>query len=414
MLAGAAGLLAAPWVRLLGRADAAEVAPSRLLVVFSPNGTIHDAWRPEGGPDTLSFPPGSILEPLARHADRLTVISGLGFLDASGHAEGMAAMLTNGGGADTETGGRSVDQVVAAAIGGATRFRSLELGVQTSAWGGTDKTRMCYAGPGAWLTPDDDPASVYDRLFGDLLLSPEAAAARNALRHGILDVARAELDDLRRRVGGRPATLLDTHLQALDEVERSLDLAGTCTEAPEAPPTLDPADNDRFPDLVAAQSGLAVAALACDLARVVTLQLSHTVSPTVFTWLDQSDSHHSLSHASDDQADLVAQFVACERWYAERIADLLDLLAGWPDPLGGSLLDSTLVVWAKELGDPRTHACDDVPFVLAGGGLRGGRLLEADGARHAALLVSICQAFGIELDTFGDPAAGSGPLPGLW
>jgi hypothetical protein len=71
------------------------------------------------------------------------------------------------------------------------------------------------------------------------------------------------------------------------------------------------------------------------------------------------------------------------------------------------------VVWAKEMGDSRLHVCTDVPFVLAGAGFRPGRYLRAAGAPHGRLLVSICHALGLTNPTFGNPAAGDGPLAGL-
>ena len=151
------------------------------------------------------------------------------------------------------------------------------------------------------------------------------------------------------------------------------------------------------------------------MTRVASVQLSHTVSPVVFRWAGNSDQHHSLSHADDSQVATVAEFVAAERWCAGQLASLLDRLARTPDPASdGSLLDSTVVLWAKELGDPRAHVCQSVPFVLAGGGLPGGRYLRYPGESHARLLVSICQHLGLDNDTFGDPTTGQGPLPGLF
>ena len=40
------------------------------------------------------------------------------------------------------------------------------------------------------------------------------------------------------------------------------------------------------------------------MTNVATVQLSHTVGPTVFTWLGQSDGHHSLSHAADESVGM--------------------------------------------------------------------------------------------------------------
>lgn len=414
-----AACLAPGFARLLSggaRAAAPAALASRLLVVFSPNGTIHDRWRPDGEGASFTFPAGSILEPLAPWRHRLVVCDGLDFFNADNHEGGMAAMLTNGGGLNTETRGRSLDQHVAAHIGAASRFASLELGVQTSAWGGGTQTRMSYSGPGAFVTPDDNPRRVFDRLFGAALGAN--ADRRAALRQSILDLHRDELLDLHARLGRPEQLKLEEHLESLRALERaSADPGLAC--APGAPPAdLATYDNDRFPALTAAQIDLAATALACDLTRVASLQLAHTVAPTVCTWLDLSDGHHSLSHSADSDARGVADFVAAERWFTAQFAALLDALDARPDPdapdSDRTLLDATLVVWAKELGDSRLHTCRSVPFVLAGGScFAEGRYHRFGGVPHAHLLVSICQALGVPAATFGDPAAGAGPLAGL-
>jgi hypothetical protein len=155
------------------RADGA--AARRLVVFFSPNGTVPAALDPEGSETDFSFPPGSILEPLTPIQDKLIVVEGLDFFGADNHEGGMAAMLTASGGAGDESGGMSIDQFVAGKIGQDTRFASLEFGVQTSAWGAGVQTRMSYSAPGRWVSPDDDPAHVYSRLFGDFMGGDEAA-----------------------------------------------------------------------------------------------------------------------------------------------------------------------------------------------------------------------------------------------
>ncbi len=416
LLGGGAALLAAPWLRLLGApARAATLdGPRRLVVFFSPNGTVPALWRP-GQRGGLDLAASAMLGPLAGWEDRILAVDGLSFAGASSHGQGLAAMLTNGGGADTETGGRSLDQVVAETLGVATRLPSLELGVQTSAWGGTEETRMCYAGPDRRVSPDDDPLGAWDRLFGDLVGDPAQVAALRARRASVLDLNRAQLQDLSGRLGTTERQKLDVHLDALDQLARNLDPIEGC-EPPEAPALVDLDDNDSFPDLVDQQLDVATAALSCDLTRVVTLQLSHTVSPTVFRWLGHKQSHHDLSHSPDSDTRGLDAFVDAEQWYAGRFAALLERLDSLPDPeTGGSLLDGTVVVWAKELGDARTHVCEGVPWLLAGGGgaFPTGQLLDADGAGHGQLLVSLARMLGVPLDSFGDPASGAGPLGGL-
>ncbi len=407
-----ASLLAAPFLRLLnGEALASGAAPKRLVVFFSPNGTIPEYLWPQGTEHQFSFPSGSILEPLAPHQDDLIVLKGLQFYNADNHEGGMASMLTNGGGSATQTGNKSLDQLVAEQISAGCRFPSLELGVHTSAWGGTVQTRMSYAGSGIYVTPDDSPNNVYQRMFGELLVSEEEASKRRTRRQMILDNSREEIGALSARLGAEERIKLDAHLSSLEQLESSINAIPECAPSL-APEGLVTYNNDHFPAITAAQMDLAVTALACDMTRVVSLQLSHTVGPTVFTWLGIHEGHHSLSHAADANVAQVLEYVQCERWYAEQFSTLLSLLKNQPDPeSGGSLLDTTLVLWAQELGDGRMHVCTDVPFVLAGGGaFEMGRFLDLGSTNHVHLLISIAQAFGLSLTTFGDPQAGSGPL----
>lgn len=411
-----AALLASPFVELLAgraaaRADAKKLA-RRLVVFFTPNGTVPKRWRPVGDTGSLSFPAGSILEPLAPVKDDVVVCDGVDFVGVSNHEGGMAAMLTGGGGAGSLSAGMSVDQFVASKLGAGDRFASLELGVQTSAWGGNVQTRMCYSGPGQMVPPDDEPASVHQRLFAGLTPVGAPADPRITRRKRVLDVARKDLAALSARLGKEERDKLGVHVASLEKLETSL-AGGAATAGCAALPK--PGASASFADQGALQLDLLVAALACGMTRVASIQWSHTVGPHVFDWLGLTEGHHALSHIDDSNPAGVEQFVKAERWYAAQFAGLIARLRAAPDPAGGTLLDSTLVVWAKELGDGRLHECKSVPFVLAGGGAwKTGRLLSLGGVPHQRLLVSICHAMGLTNQTFGDASKGQGPIEALW
>lgn len=399
-----AALVAAPFARLLAapRRVRAANGPKRIIFWFTPNGTVHKFWRPTGSGAQFDFPAGSILEPLAARKSGLLILDGLNFERVRGgsHEGGMEHMLTGGG-------APSVDQFIASQLNAMTPLPSLELGVQTSAWGAGVQTRMSYNDKHAFVHPDDDPVAVYRRLFGGSAAGtgegppPEARA---------LDVVRSELKDLERQLGTLEKQKLDAHLTSLTQLSRRIGgaaaSAAACGGTP-APKLSDSKSNERFPDVGELQMDLLVAAAACDSARVLSLQWTHTVSPTIFAWAGASEGHHELSHKDDSNTAGVASFVQTERWFAGQFARFLDKLEAVQEPDGsGTLLDTSTVIWTKELGDGRLHDFKSVPFVIAGRGngyWKLGRYLQLGGVPHQKLLASLCQSMGLPVDGFGVP-----------
>ena len=147
----------------------------------------------------------------------------------------------------------------------------------------------------------------------------DEALLRRRLR--VLDIARAELDDLHARIGTEGRIRLEEHQESLAAIERSIS-GGGC-EGVASPDSFSTYDNDAFADIADAQLSLAVQALACDASRVVSVQMAHTITPVSFTWLGISDGHHTLSHAGDEDTAGVEKFVACERWFAEQVANTI-------------------------------------------------------------------------------------------
>lgn len=410
-----AALVAAPFMDLLARAPKARAAgvAKRVIFWFTPNGTVHRHWRPTGSGASYAFDAGSILEPLTDHRQQLLVLDELNFVNTRGgnHEGGMEHMLTGGGDI-------SLDQYLASKIGGSTAFPSIELAVQSSGWGATIQTRMSYDAAHNFVHPEDNPAAAYQRLFGGVSATPGAVDPKATSRRSVIDLVKGELNALQRDLGHDERVKLDAHLEALRSMERRVGsaLSGVACGQAIAPVVSDAQSNSNFPLVGAAQMDLLVAAAACGLSRVLSLQWSHTVSPAITSWTGASEAHHELSHKDDSNVAGVAAFVESERWFSSQFALLLDKLAATPEPDGsGSLLDTSVVVWAKELGDSRLHDHVSVPFVLAGGGngyLRPGRSLKLGGAPHQQLLVSLCQSLGLNDTTFG---AGNvqGPLAGL-
>ena len=119
--------------------------------------------------------------------------------------------------------------------------------------------------------------------------------------------------------------------------------------------------------------------------------------------------------------DSAENFTRYKRWFSEQFAYLLRELDAHPDG-NGTLLDNTAIFLCSELGHSSLHNHRNMPFILAGraGGLETGRYLDysaangGDGETHAKLLVSIANAVGIPINSFGYTGHGDGPLQGLY
>jgi len=458
------GLSAAvsPLIPLLNATGQENVRPKRLLLVFTPDGAAARDWNtpidwsPQGTETDFTLHP--MHQPFAAHQSKVIIPHGL-TMSAQGageaHAHGMAGLWTGsilngpsgdanfdgGNGARTGWGsGASVDQIVARAAGTTTpyavgpddpqqptAYRSVQLGVQTG--NPTSLNRNIYAGENSPIHPETNPRAAFDRLFANVVPAgdqtgtptedPSVVAAR-AEQQAIVDLLQDDLQRLRQRVGSQEYQKLDAHLEGLLALEQRLNAGGTTDTPtagcaiPEAPPEASGGGfggGSSFPDEIAQMIDVVSHALACDVTRVASLQISYGFSNVTHTWLGHTSAHHTMSH---DLTDRRAELEAIDTWYATQFNTLLDKLDS-VDEGGSTLLDNTLVVWGRELGTT-AHRFENVPFVVAGGGGFGvntGRYLSLAGEKHAKLLVSIAQHLGLDVNGVGNIDPDSGPLSGL-
>lgn len=421
------GLSAASLPFLVGLPSLGLAAPARprqrLVIMFSPNGTIPPAFWPDetGGEFALK----KIMQPLEPFKDRLLVLNGVCNKvrgDGDNHMRGMSCLLTAiellpgniQGGSHTPAGwasGISIDQEIRNSLQSheetRTRFGSLEFGV-----GVTDRadpwTRMSYAGSNQPIAPVSDPYQMYRRLYGQM-------RDREHLR-SILDDVRDDLQAARRLVSAEDRRLLEEHEALVRRMESEFAGNGQ-QELRVAPPTFEPGvadQNDNVPRLSRMQIDLLVNSFVNDMARVATLQYTKSVGQARMNWLGIDDNHHTLSHEPDNNEDAVGKLVRINTWFAGELAHLLKRLNETPEPGGeGSLLDHTLVLWTNELGKGNSHTLNDIPFVLAGGGFgfRMGRSLKLERVAHNRLHLALAHAVGHRLETFGKPElCEGGPL----
>jgi len=426
-----AGLAATPLLPLFeSESKAADGDIARVVLMFSPNGTIRPNWLPSGG--TADFTFGPILAPLEPVRDQILVLDGVRYPGGGAGNNHMAgpSKFTSGtgllagdeftGGGDASSGwggGTSVDQVHAGEVGGETPFASLEFGVRVT--GSNPRHRLAYGGPNNPIPPESDPSAMFDRLFSEFGADQAELAQLRAERRSVLDILNAQTSTIESRVSSADKLKMDAHLEGLREIEKRLDLDGATGEHCEVPEVSLPGDalaTSAYPEVSALQLELLTMAFACDLTRAATFMWSGSTSGQSFPWLDINEGHHDLSHEGDGNGDAQSKLTQINTWYAEQFASFVQMLAAVPEG-DGTMLDNTIVLWGNELSKGNTHQVDPVPLVMAGGsnlGIEPGRFLQFDdGTLHNRVLVTILRALGHDVDTFGELDGGSGALPGF-
>ncbi|HLG97769.1 MAG TPA: DUF1552 domain-containing protein [Bryobacteraceae bacterium] len=418
LLRGFGTAIALPFLDAMRPALAATAqSPTRLAFIYVPNGIIMSDWTPAAEGKNFDLP--RILKPLEPVQDRLLVVSGLrqhnGYLPGDGpgdHARAAATFLTGAhpkktSGADIHVG-VSVDQVAAMHIGQATKFRSLEFGLDDGRiTGSCDSGYSCaYSNSISWRTPSTpmppeiSPRAAFERLFGAEPETPEARAKRQYYEKSILDFV---LEDTRRLTAGLgPADRrkMDEYLSAVREIERRIEMAEKETQ-PIVPPIEKPYSVPAaFQDYARLMFDMLWIALQADLTRVSSFMIGREGSDRTYREIGIPDPHHPLTHHRGNP-EWIEKVTQINTHHVEQLAYFLKKLQSIPDR-DGSLLDHTLVVYGSGLSDGNKHDHSDLPILVAGGGLDPGHVRYAKETPMNNLHLTLLDRAGVTIDSLGD------------
>jgi hypothetical protein len=410
-------------------ADAAATGAKRLIVLFSANGTIPQNFFPAGTQSNVPLTLGPILSPLEAHKTKMLVLKGVHMTSASldqpggPHMRGPACMLTCGKllpGSFQGAGGPagypdriSMDQVVANKIGTTTRFKSLEFGVRVV--GGAPLDCISYLGANQPNKVVDDPWAMYSRVFAGMNLGTNELAQLVARRKSVLDFLKNDIASLKVRVNADDRARLDRHLTAISGIEQGLQGATVSCTAPTLPAKSDPRKMEAFPDIAKLQMDMMLLAQTCGLTHVTTFMFANSDSWQYYPFAGVNEEHHGLSHNDPKDPVTVDKLTKINAWHATQVAYIMDKLDAIQEVGGGTMLDSTTLLWGNELGLGNTHSYTDIPWVLAGGGgyFKLGRYLQFNAQPHNDLMLSIMHSLGLTDTTFGIPDLSTGELSGL-
>lgn len=378
---------------------------------------------------------------LTPYSGKMLLLRGLDFLPDTNHNDGGMLGHYAGGSISDQAGNiegwPTIDQVLAQSskfypttpAGG----RSLHLSPGRA-------NTFSFTENGDQVIADTDPKVVFDRLFSNF--QPDSGEPQ--VNPNLKLVDRVYEDYARARDGRAMSAAdketLERHMGFLSELQDRLDAGatvGSCTPPDEPPSTpargTDVGEIEQAFDLMI---DVAVAAVQCDLTRIVTLDVYKAVGKAGGN--DQGFEHSCASCEGNpnptdwhraahdwDQLDQREKVVTINEWIARQVfARVLERLDVEEDS-GETYLDRSVVFWGNELG--MNHLNYSVPVLLAGsagGYLKTGRYIDyidwdrsvkfsqhngmvIEGVPYNRLMVTLLQAMGLSPEDY-ERAAGQG------
>ena len=380
-LRGAGAALALPLLDSMTPALAASgksaTQPLRIGYLYLPTGRIMEAWTPKTEGSDYEITP--TLAPLAEYRKKFMVLSGLDVVNGKGPHAGPAATYMTGIRplSGNSAVGISVDQIIAKQIGHETQLASMELGIDPPEWAfgrvgglaGYFTSTISWRNPTTPLPTQINPRKVFERLFGDTdTMDPVAMRQRLENKSSVIDQVSGRVKQLMSSVYAADRHKLEEYLDAVREIERSIQIAES---------RRDSTDSNRMDDLsrpagippvyadhVKLMFDMMVLAYQTDMTRMITFMLGHEGSNRNYLELGAKDGHHSLTHHKGNpqsidlvkkielhQSELLAHFI--QRMQSVREAD-------------SSLLDNSVIVMGSAHGDANLHLHTNIPVLVLG------------------------------------------------
>ncbi|MES2675081.1 MAG: DUF1552 domain-containing protein [Pseudomonadota bacterium] len=371
-------------ILLSRQAEAQGVATRRVIFVYVPDGTPHGAassFLPTSGMtmNKCSMP----FEPVK---SQCIFFSGTSVEGGGGHGNSQRVL-----GAFAPGVRGTIDLALGDSVGSTSPTASLRLGVAT--YGKEPVSARSYAGATDVL---DNPKTAFDKLFGGGVDNTSIGTKRELK---LLELNQAALAKIKTKLGTYELQRLQQHEASIAKLRADIQAAsggggaGSCTSAVWNSGGLSTSpDAINFTDLFALQTENIVMAMKCNLTRIATLQLgTHQgdFKATGMTMQLHGDAVHNPGSSSGYGPHHVYR-----TYFSERIAHLIKRLAETDDPIGGKLIDSTLLLQVTDMGDGNAHSASDAPFMMAGGGSAVNRGRVVNVSNHHQLLDTVSQYMG--------------------
>ncbi len=381
--------------------------PQRLIAIQTNQGILPNNFFPEGSGS--NYKPSPYLKVLDQFRDRMTVFSGVSHPEVDGGHAAERCFLTAAPhpGLGGFRNSISVDQYAAERIGHLTRFPSLALSVGTNG-------SLSYTQSGVQIPGEESPSHLFRKLFvHGSRQEIEAQVAKLRQGRSILDSVGERARQLGRRVAASDREKLDQFYTGVRDLEKRLHKSEQWEQQPKAKIEMEPPQDYDDPGALIERTRvmfeLARIAMVTDSTRLITIYIYQNDARPNIAGVDTGT--HGLTHHGN-QPEKLDQLQRVEQAQFEELATLIAGLdarsAG-----GESLLDLTSVIYGTALGNGNSHANNNLPVLIAGGGFRHAQHLSLGGVRDyplSNLFVSVLQRLGIETDSF---ASSTGTMRGL-
>jgi hypothetical protein len=449
------------------RAQSATKQSKYIVFCYTPDGVNQSAFWPTGTPSNYTLSP--ILMPFQKYQDKLlilgpqmngnTLVNNTGLTYAGPVAQHQAPVTLTARAGHTCTGqfcvgnlgipylsnqktavnkldaGPSIDQLIAKSVGGNTTFSSLNFGMHPV--GGDTPSDINYQDDGTPLTRLASADEAWNHMFGSAAGMTATGSATGAIDelNAVTNFLHGRFAALRPALSAADQATLDSHLSNLTTYEARVQkrlqgssgggpMTAACTMPNRATVATDAQSISTGADvqtLCPFYMDMVATAFQCNLTRVASLTFGYPGGGDAgglrMPWLGFTDPLHFVSHHGGDPTKL-DKYQKMSNWIASQIAGLMERLAAIPSTSGsGTMLDDTTIYWFNRHGDGNTHANFALPNVILGGTggyFKMGRWLQLPSTNPTKVLISLANAMGVNVTTFGEPALqATGPLAGL-
>jgi hypothetical protein len=425
-LRGTGVALALPWLEslpLLGQTTeqaANNAPPVRLGIVYFSNGVEPIHWWAKGAGSEMQIGPG--LTPMMPHREDMVFIQGLYSQAAAASTSPHLGRMNLLSGATVSLDpsvirvGTSMDQVLAARIGGRTAVPSLVMGIEPNELRLEDGVSMIYGSSVSWINPSKPatkemyPSRTFDHLIGD--------GSGRKLDRSILDEIKQDSQSLKPKISTGDNAKLSEYFESIRDIEKRIEKAGKEERIEGWRPTLAQPDMPRpanelpqnIPDHMKLMLDLTVLAFQMDKTRIATLMLNNDLSQMNFKFLEgvQGALHLDLTH-NGKAVDKEAMYLKTNQYHIAQFAYLTKRMKEIKEG-EGSLLDNSILMLASSLFDGDAHGANQLPVLLTGkggGSLKTGRVLDYmdkgnENRKICSLHLGLMDRMGVTLDRFGD------------